>query len=450
MLLAVAVLLTGCSSSSGSGSARGSSTAVASTATPSASAPQTVLPGLATAAVPPVPAKVGAVIAPLLKAKGLGSSVGAQVVDVASGTTLYSLNAGQAVPPASTAKLFTAAAALSVLGPRAQLSTTVVTGATTDEIVLVGGGDVLLNSGAGDPDEVDGRAGLVDLARSTADSLKLRGRTTVALRLDDSLFTGSAVNSSWDSDDVSDGYVAPVMALEVDEGRTGKGDNRQTDPALSAAQTFATLLKKSGITVAGKVVRGQAPEGSEQLGTVRSAPVSELVEHTLTVSDNTVAEALARLVATRSGRPTTFSDAGLAVVDKVSLLGVPTQGVQLGSGSGLGDTNKITPRALSAVLTLAASEEHPELRAILTGLPVAGGSGTLETRFDTAAQKKVRGLVRAKTGTLTGVSSLAGIVVDARGRLLAFAIMASRTASTMAARSALDSVATALAGCGCR
>jgi D-alanyl-D-alanine carboxypeptidase/D-alanyl-D-alanine-endopeptidase (penicillin-binding protein 4) len=102
------------------------------------------------------------------------------------------------------------------------------------------------------------------------------------------------------------------------------------------------------------------------------------------------------------------------------------------------------------VLALAASEEHPELRAVVTGLPVAAFSGSLESRF-ADADPAGRGRVRAKTGTLTGVSSLAGIATDVDGDPLVFVLMADRIAleDTLDARAALDRLAAALGACRC-
>jgi D-alanyl-D-alanine carboxypeptidase/D-alanyl-D-alanine-endopeptidase (penicillin-binding protein 4) len=178
--------------------------------------------------------------------------------------------------------------------------------------------------------------------------------------------------------------------------------------------------------------------------------VGDLVEHALTDSDNTVAEALARLVAEKAGRQATFADAGVAVLDRVAALGVPVMGARLSGGSGLGGGNAVPARTLAQVLVLAASNQHPELRPLLSGLPVAGASGTLADRFAGARESAGLGTVRAKTGTLTGVSSLSGTVVDADGRQLGFVILADKVSSTTAARTALDDAAAALAGCGCR
>ena len=244
------------------------------------------------------------------------------------------------------------------------------------------------------------------------------------------------------------GFVAPVAPLAVESGRAVPGRAaRASDPALAATNAFAGLLASRGVTVTG-VSRAAAPDGATPLARVESAQVADVVEHMLDESDNTVAEVLARLVAARTDRPATFDGAGEAVVAAVGALRVPTEGARFSGGSGLARGGVIAPRTLTATLVLAASKEHPELRATLTGLPVAGVTGTLADRY--AGQDAAVGVVRAKTGTLTGASSLAGTVVDADGRLLVFAVVADRVAATDAARTALDAVASALAGCGCR
>jgi serine-type D-Ala-D-Ala carboxypeptidase/endopeptidase (penicillin-binding protein 4) len=110
----------------------------------------------------------------------------------------------------------------------------------------------------------------------------------------------------------------------------------------------------------------------------------------------------------------------------------------------------LAPAILLDVLELAASSEHPELRAVLAGLPVAGFTGSLENRFADAAPP-ARGHVRAKTGTLRNTSALAGLVTDLDGTSVAFVLMADRVPESrkLAAQEALDAVAGALGGCHC-
>ena len=130
--------------------------------------------------------------------------------------------------------------------------------------------------------------------------------------------------------------------------------------------------------------------------------------------------------------------------------GVDLAGDRVYDGSGLSRRSRVRLDTLVDVLRVAASPEHPELRAVVSGLPVAGFTGSLELRFDEAAAPGA-GVVRAKTGTLTGVSGLAGLVTDAEGGPLVFAAVADKVAllDTLDARDALDRLAAALATCRC-
>jgi D-alanyl-D-alanine carboxypeptidase/D-alanyl-D-alanine-endopeptidase (penicillin-binding protein 4) len=430
---------------------------------PSATLPAaaaTVLTGLAPTAPAPTGTGLGAVLDPLLTHSALGRSVSAEVIDPATGAVLYSRTPTRAAVPASTAKVLTAAAALAALGPDATLPTRTVLAAPAAgpaELTLVGGGDVLLAAGRGRPDDVVGHAGLADLADLTAAALAGSGVGTVALRLDDTLFTGPAVNPAWPAGDVGGGFVAPVMPIELVSGLAdpghppdpGKPAARLADPAMTAARQFGTLLTGHGITLSGAVSRAAAPAAATELARVTSAGIADVVEHALTESDNTAGEALARLVAVAAGRPATFADAGRAVLTTLAGLGVPVAGARMAGGSGLDTATELSADTIARTLALAASPDHPQLRAVLTGLPVAGASGTLVERFAAAGSAAGVGVVRAKTGTLTGVGSLAGTVVDADGRLLAFVVLADAVPATDPGRTALDQVATALAGCGC-
>jgi D-alanyl-D-alanine carboxypeptidase/D-alanyl-D-alanine-endopeptidase (penicillin-binding protein 4) len=131
-------------------------------------------------------------------------------------------------------------------------------------------------------------------------------------------------------------------------------------------------------------------------------------------------------------------------------LGVRTQGDQWYDGSGLSRQNRLAPRILTDVLRVAASADHPELRAVLSGLPVAGFTGSLEYRFTDAAPP-ARGHVRAKTGTLRNTAALAGLVTDRVGTTAVFVLMADRVPylKSLLAESDLDDAAAALAGCRC-
>lgn len=161
----------------------------------------------------------------------------------------------------------------------------------------------------------------------------------------------------------------------------------------------------------------------------------------LTNSDNDIAEALARHTAVATGEPADFDGVSAAIEARLKRLGLPVGGARFHDGSGLDRTDRITADLLTALLAEAADPARPELRPALTGLPVAGFTGTLSSRYTDGAA----GVVRAKTGTLTGVNTLAGTVVTEEGRLLGFAFLASDTANAWEAQAALDRAATALA-----
>ncbi len=193
---------------------------------------------------------------------------------------------------------------------------------------------------------------------------------------------------------------------------------------------------------------GTAPPGASQLGQVSAPPVDRLVELMLSQSDNVLAETLARQVALAAGRPASFDGAAAAVRSTLEQAGFDVSGTVLVDGSGLSTRNRLSPALLSAILAAAAGEPATPGRALLAGLAVAGYDGTLTERF---GDGPADGVVRAKTGTLDGVSALAGVLQTADGRLLVFALMADEVpvGGRYPAEAALDELATLVAGCGC-
>ncbi|MFI1444010.1 D-alanyl-D-alanine carboxypeptidase/D-alanyl-D-alanine endopeptidase [Streptomyces fructofermentans] len=402
-----------------------------------------VLAGLAGAGTAPTESALADALGPLLADPSLGSSRSAAVVDMATGERLYGKGAGDALTPASTTKIATAVAVLAAAGPDHRIETRVVLEPGTDEVVLVGGGDPTLTARK----DADGNASLRDLADATARALRGRTSGEVTLSYDDSLYEGPTVHPIGPNPN-----LAPVVALMADEGR--KNDStagpaaRSTDPAADAARAFAGFLKDRGVrtTVPGP---SKATGRAKELAAVTSPPLSALVERMLTSSDNDIAEALARRTAVVGGGPASFQGGSAAVREQLKKLELPLKGAKFADGSGLDRADKLTADLLTALLAKAADPEHPELRPALTGLPVAGFTGTLTKRY---AGQPGTGVVRAKTGTLTGVHALAGTVVDSDGRLLAFAFLSFSDPPTepTATQRALDRLASALAGCGCR
>ncbi|MFJ9444901.1 D-alanyl-D-alanine carboxypeptidase/D-alanyl-D-alanine-endopeptidase [Kitasatospora sp. NPDC101235] len=427
-----------------------------------APAPGAVLAAVEDGAAVPTAQGLQQTLAAALADKSLGEVTFA-VADAGTGRLLYGSGENAPATPASTTKLATAIAALSLIPGDTRLHTRVVRGADPGTITLVGGGDPTLTALPADQVQIGGQpadadtapASLDALAQQTADTLRSLGTTTVQLDYDLSMYAGSPQHKNHDGQN-----IALVVPLMVDEGRVDPksredAPDRVADPAAAAAETFAVLLKARGITVTGKARPAAAPapaptvSGTAPLGEVHSPTVARLVERLLTTSDNQLAEAIARQVAIAAHQPASFEGAAAAVTQELTRLGVPMGNVLLNDGSGLHPGNAIPPAVLVQLLVLAASEQHPTLRPVLTGLPVAGFTGTLNKRYGSGSgAADAAGLIRAKTGTLTGVNTLAGTVVDADGRLLAFAVM-TRSAAADTARAAMDRVAARLATCGC-
>ena len=410
-----------------------------------------VVPGLDPTAPLPDPGALTDRAAALVADPRMGESTGIVVTDVITGSVLVDLSGTTPRIPASVTKLFTAAAALEVLGGDTRIATRVVQ-SEPGTIVLVGGGDMMLAAGAGDPTAVNGRAGLADLAAQVARTLRLQGRTDVTLAIDTSIFQGDPVHAGWRATDLSNGFVAPISPLAVDVAKMRTDVDyppRYQDPAGHTADVLTAALAAEGVTVVGRQRGVTAAPDAVELGRVESATVREIAAYLLATSDNAISEALGRLVAVASGLPGSFAGATSAVVAAVGTLGVDTSGVTLADASGLADGSTVPAATVVELLMRMTEPTRTDLLPAVTDLAVAGWTGTL---FDRLTAPPAAGLVRAKTGSLPGVTSLAGTVVTAEGRLLAFAIIADRTppGGQWGPRAAIDAFVQELAACGCR
>ncbi|MGH3517065.1 MAG: D-alanyl-D-alanine carboxypeptidase/D-alanyl-D-alanine endopeptidase [Haloechinothrix sp.] len=410
---------------------------------------QRSLPGPDDAAPAPTASGVEAALDDVVDNPALGSLTGS-VVDPVSGAVLWEQDADRPLTPASTTKLLTAAAALLAMEHTTRLATQVVAGDEPGAVVVVAGGDPTLTALPEGKDSVyPGAAHLDDLVEQVRDAT---GGEVDTVSIDLSAYTGSERGPGWAGEDVPSTYAARADPAMLDGGRTEptRTDSPRTgDPAAALA---AELADRLGARVAEPSTATARP-GAEVLGEVESAPLTGLVDNLLTTSDNVLAEAIARQVAIATGAEPSFTGAATATLDVLRRNGFDLEGVELSDGSGLSVDNKIPARLLTELLAVAAGpdEQDPragKLRPLLGGLPVAGGSGTLADRYDRGSAQEGKGWVRAKTGTLSEVNTLAGVVLDSDGRVLVFALMSAGSAQDKA-RPALDAIAATLRGCGC-
>ena len=427
-------------------------------AEPSAGPPSPVLDAASADAPLPSAAEVAAVLDPLLRDQRLGSHVTASVVDAATGSSLYAKDPDAATTPASTIKLLTAVTVLTARGSGYRIPTIAVAGAKPGEVVLIGGGDPTLAAGA--TGTYPGAARLDELAKQVRQALG--GTAPTKVIFDSSLFSGPVYGPGWDDDIPTGGFVSPITALMTDGARINpkivKGAQRYTQPDLAAARAFAKAL---GLP-ATAVVKGKAPpkpettatatptpsaEPGRELGRVESPALHRLVEMMLLDSDNVIAESLARHVALAKSQPGSYAGASVAMRTVLGELGLPAAEAVIADGSGLSRTDRVTPSLLTDLLALATRPDRPDLHGLFAGLPVAGYSGTLRERYRSPSPDPAAGIVRAKTGTLRGVSGISGIAVTRDGRLLTFAFLADAVSASggTAAQEALDRAASALA-----
>lgn len=367
-------------------------------------------------------------IATGMRAPALGTDATIHVRDIASDATVADDGGDERQVPASTMKVVTAATSLATLGEQHRFTTRVVAAAEPDRIVLVGGGDPLLS-----------RDDIADLASRTARKLRQAAIDTVTVDVDDYLFPQPSDADGWSPGDRPT-YAAAVRPLAL----VGEYSN---DTVASAWSAFVQGLRAKGIEArAGE--RLLADADARRIAVIRPHTLREAVDLMLRVSENNVAEVLFRQVALAQGYPATWSGAASAAKEVLRDLGIPSWRLRLVDGSGLSGRNRLTATSLTEVLDTALGDAR--LDALIDGLPVAGRSGTLINRFVAPPASCARGEVAAKTGSLTGVSTLAGVTQGRDGRWRSFAIMVNQRPSsypTTETSLAIDTLAAVVQGC---
>jgi len=364
----------------------------------------------------------------------LGAGQSCVVVNAGSGD-VASHNPSLALAPASTEKLLTSLAVMSAVGSDSKYETKVVAASdpangTVDRLWLVGSGDPSLstpdypgmvesNPRRNTEEQATGPSKSTTSLATLADAIAATGVRNIpgGIQGDDSRYDAMRYLPSWPAAYRTDPEIGPIGALTVNHGISAIQPKLTPvdDPAVFAAMELSDLLRARGVSV-GAPGRSTAPEGAKPVATVQSAPLHDLVAAALESSDNLAMEMFAREVGLKVANQGTTAAGTKAVVDKVHELGVPVDGVTLVDGSGLDHGNRVSCQTLMSALGLGA---RPEYNALWNGLAVAGQTGTLADEFRGSA---LNGKLRAKTGSLQGVTGLAGLVDT--GRAVVFSYLA--------------------------
>ena len=346
------------------------------------------------------------------------TQVGIYVYDLTADRPLYARGQLQTLRPASCQKLLTAITALDLLGTTYRYTTLVATSGEQADSVLRG--NVVLRGG------FDPLLSAADL-RALADSLRVRGirRIEGDLVLDRSFKDTLAYGWGWCWDD-EEVPLSPLLC-----------DGRATLPA-----SWPAALAQAGIAWSGSIRYGALPPDARAAGRATHT-LDQVLLPMLKESDNLCAESLFYQIAAHGGKAHAGRDEAAAAVSGLAArLGFRPSDFLVADGSGLSLYNYASPQLLVAFLR-HAYRNAPILRHLLPALPVAGEDGTLRRRMKYGP---ARSNVRAKTGPLEGVATLAGYCTAPDGHTLCFAIMNQGVRRGADARRFQDRICQALAG----
>ena len=420
------------------------------------------------------------------------TNVGIKVVSLKNDDTIYEFNPRLLLVPASTQKVFTAAAALTLLGPDREVATTVALEASGEKVYLKGCGDSMVTA-----------ADLAAMAATAARSMDRSREYTLAADLScfDDLYRGRGW--MWDDDEflisplsVNQNAVSVLVQAGPRRGapailsalpatsyftlenlaRTGAvGEPESIDaarrpgerenlitisgviplgsgplekrasvwrPELMALTLFRDALRTQGIKVTATTT-APTPAGTRVVARL-TRRVSELVRFGLKTSDNLTAENLLKLLGQQSTGQPGSAEAGSAEVRRyLTMQGIPPERLVLADGSGVSRYNLSSAETLTQTLR-AIYRDRRVYRIFYDSLPIAGRDGTLKLRMKGGCAE---GNLRAKTGNMTGVSALTGYATSADGEPLAFAMMVQNfPASGRHAREIQDRIAALLCG----
>ena len=411
---------------------------------------------LAITALFPTPAHASCTLDKQLSSKNI-KQLHVEVLDAASGETLFAKSEEQPARTASVMKVLTAAVALDVLGPDYRITTSVmVSPSEPGKIYLVGAGDVTLSRMPGNITSYYAKAPKLDsLTRQIATWAKSSSVSISAVSVDSSLFGGDKEwHPTWSKLGLSSGYMAPVSALQIDAARLTSSRNpnswlakRTATPVKQAGDLFVASLNKVGIATGITATSAKAPTDSVVIASVQSRPVSELVANMLRVSDNSLAEALGRVASIKYGLDGSMASLTPLYKKVLKARGLDVSKISIVDGSGLSRLNQV-PAALINDLLLLVNQGVGDYEALEAGLPVSGDSGSLRSRFATGSKAETKGKVIAKTGYILTGYSLAGFLTAKDGTELIFTVYNLADRANANHRIAMDNLVYRLYQCG--
>ena len=404
----------------------------------------------------PTPAQASCTLDKQLSSKNI-RQLHVEVLNAASGETLFAKSEDTPARTASVLKVLTAAVALDVLGPDYRITTSVmVSPSEPGKIYLVGAGDVTLSRMPGNITSYYAKAPKLDsLTRQIATWAKSSSVSISAVSVDSTLFGGDKEwHPTWSKLGLSSGYMAPVSALQIDAARLTSSRNpnswlakRTSTPVKQAGDLFVTSLNKMGIATGVTATSAKAPTDSVVIASVQSRPVSELVANMLRVSDNSLAEALGRISSLKSGLDGSMASLTPLYKKVLKARGLDVSKISIVDASGLSRQNQV-PAALINDLLVLVNQGVGDYEVLEAGLPVSGDSGSLRSRFATGSKVETKGKVIAKTGYILTGYSLAGFLTAKDGTELIFTVYNLADRANANHRIAMDNLVYRFYQCG--
>lgn len=381
----------------------------------------------------------------------------AEVARADNGQVLFSRAAETPARTASVLKLLTAAVALDVLGPDYRITTRVVQDPLTPgKIYLVGAGDVTLSRMPGNITSYYSRGPKLDtLSKSISKWAATNGISISEIVADSTLYGEKGDwHATWDKRGLSEGYQAPVSALQIDAGRLTSSRNnnvfiaRRTDkPVEQAATLFKSSLMKFGVGSEAKISFGKAPAGAVEIASVQSQPISAWISNMLRVSDNALSEALGRLVSLKLGFDGSMASLTEAYKKALQGKGLDVSKLKIIDASGLSRDSAVPASFVNDLLFRVQAGEG-DYEFIQAGLPVSGKAGSLRSRFSLGNQKPAAGKVFAKTGWIRTGYTLAGFLEAKDGTELVFTVYNLNSSVNLKNRAAMDELVFGFYRCG--